>query len=139
MPAADFRIHDHQVACTTNVDGISVRTDVRSTDEKGEEKESVQRRTGKILEKLGPALQHLLQPGESVLYALKARSPLSVMEQLTAAWWTAALAACAMVTTNKRILFFPIKSDGSWRESVRAVQWGDLDEIKVSGLLRAKC
>jgi hypothetical protein len=30
------------------------------------------------------------------------------------------LAACAIVVTNKRMLFFPIKSNGTWRESVRA-------------------
>lgn len=135
MPAADIRIHDNQVVRAVTTDGISVRSDVLSTNDKGEEKESVQKRTGKTLQKLCPALQRILQPGEAVLYAMPARSPLSVIEQLTAAWWTALLAACVIVVTNKRILFFPVKRDGSWRESVRAVSWGDVEEIKPKGLL----
>lgn len=135
MPAADLRIHDNQLARAMMMDGISIRSDVLSTNEKGEDKESVQKRTGKILQKLRPALQRVLQPGEAVLYAMPARSPLSVIEQLTAAWWTALLATCAIVVTNKRILFFPVKRDGSWRESVRAAHWGDLEEIKTKGLL----
>lgn len=135
MPAADIRIHDNQLARTETMDGISVRSDVFSTSEKGEEKESVQKRTKKILEKLSPALQRILVSGETVLYAMSARSPLSIVEQLTAAWWTALLAACSIVVTNKRILFFPVKHDGSWKESVRAVHWGDLEEIKTPGVL----
>jgi hypothetical protein len=66
---------------------------------------------------------------------MPARSPLSLVEQFTAAWWTALLAACMIVVTNKRILCFPVKRDGSWRESVRAVFWGDLNEIKATGML----
>ena len=135
MPAADFRIHDNQLARTVMTDGISIRSDVLSTNDKGEEKESVQKRTRKILRKLCPALQRILLPGEAILYAMPARSPLSVVEQFTAAWWTALLAACVIVVTNKRILLLPVKRDGNWRESVRAVHWGDLEEIRATGLL----
>ena len=117
------------------MDGISIRSDVFSTNDKGEEKKSIQKRTGKILQKLSPALQRILRPGEVVLYAMPARSPLSLLEQFTAAWWTALLAACVIVVTNKRILCFPVKRDGSWRESVRAVFWGDLNENKATGML----
>ena len=135
VPTADIRIHDNQVVRTVAVDGITVRSDVFSTNEKGEEKALVDRRTRKVLRKLGPALLRLLLPDEAVLYVMPARSPLSVVEQLTAASWTALLAACAIVITNKRILFFPVKRDGSWRESVRSVYWGDLEKIKAKGWL----
>jgi hypothetical protein len=135
LPAPDLRIHDNQGVRTTMMDGISIRSDVLSTNDKGEEKESVQKRTAKTLQKLTPALQRILRPEEVVLYAMPARSSLSVLEQLTAAWWTAMLAACVFVVTNKRILFFPVKRDGTWRESVRSVQWGDLEEIKIAGVL----
>jgi hypothetical protein len=135
MPAPDFQIHQNQLPCATSAEGISVRTDVLATDEKGENKSSVQKHTTKILRKLGPILQSILLPNELVLYALRARSPLSLVEQFTAAWWTRALAACAIIVTNTRILFFPIKTDGSWRESVLAVQWGDVEEIRVNGFL----
>src|SRR5664279_4802837 len=66
---------------------------------------------------------------------MRARSPMSALEQLTASFWTSMLAACAVVFTNQRILFFPVKHDGKWRESVRAVAWGDLEEVKPKGLL----
>jgi Bacterial PH domain len=135
VPAADLRVHENQLVRTTTIDGISIRSDVFSTNEKGEEKGSAQKRSSKILQKLSPALQRVLRPGEAVLFATSARSPLSVLEQLTAAWWTALLAACTIIVTNKRILFFPVKHDGSWRESVRAAHWGDLEEIKTKGLL----
>lgn len=134
MPAADIRVHENQPVRTT-LDGISVRTDVLFTNEKGEEKDSVRKRTEKAVRKLNPPLQRVLSPDEAVLYAMPARSPLSVVEQLTAAWWTALLAACAIVVTNRRILFFPVKRDGSWRQSVRSVHWGDIAEIKAKGLL----
>jgi hypothetical protein len=135
MPAADLLIHNNQVVRTIKIDGISVRNDVVFTNDKGEDKRQIQKRSERVLQKLAPALQRVLLPEETVLYIAQARSPLSVVEQLTAAWWTALLAASAIVITNKRILSFPIKRDGSWRESVRALQWGDLEEVKPKGTL----
>jgi len=135
VPAADFRIHENQFARTEMLDGVSIRSDVLYTNDKGEQKESAQKRTRKILQKLCPVLQRILLPGETILYAMTARSPLSILEQVTAAWWTALLAACVVVVTNKRLLFLPVKRDGNWRESVRAVHWGDLEEVKAKGLL----
>jgi hypothetical protein len=136
MPAADLHIHDHHVAQNTLIDGISVRNDVLFTNDKGdEEKSRTKKRIEKAVQKLVPALQRVLLPTETVLYLVQARSPLTALEQLTAAWWTTLLAASVIVITNKRILFFPAKRDGSWRESVRALQWGDLEEVKAKGLL----
>ncbi len=121
MPAADLRIHDNQVARIGKIDGMSVRNDVLFTNDKGEDQTQIQKRNERALQKLVPALQRVLLPTETVLYIAQARSPLTTVEQLTAAWWTALLAASAIVITNKRILFFPVKRDGSWRESVRTV------------------
>ena len=135
MPAVDLPIHDNRPVRTANVDGISIRGDVLFTNDKGEENRRIQKRSEKMLQKLHLALQRMLLPDETVLYVMPARSPLTVVEQLTAAWWTALLAASAIVITNRRILFFPVKRDGSWRESIRAVQWGDLHEVKPKGLL----
>jgi Bacterial PH domain len=135
MPAADLHIHDNQVARTAKIDDISVRNDILFTNDKGEDKRQVQKRSEKALQKLVPALQRVLLPTETVLYLAQARSPLTAMEQLTAAWWTGLLAASVIVITNKRILFFPVKRDGSWKESVRALHWGDLEEVKPKGLL----
>jgi hypothetical protein len=115
VPTAELRIHDTQLAQTTQIDGISVRNDVLFTNYKGEEKGGIKKRSEQMLQKLQPALQRMLLPTETVLFVTRARSPMSVVEQLTAAWWTAMLAACAIVITSKRILFLPIKRDGSWR------------------------
>ena len=135
MPSADLHIHDNQLARTMRVENIPIRDDVLFTDDKGEENGRIQKRSEKSLKKLLPALQRLLLPDEAVFYLMQARSPLSILEQLTAAWWTSILATSTIVMTNKRILFFPVKQDGSWRESVRAAQWGDLEEVKPNGLL----
>jgi len=135
VPAADLPIHNNQPVQATSVDQLPLRTDVLFTNHKGEAKERVRKRKTKALEKLRPALLRILQPGETVFCITDARSPLTILEQLTAAWWTAMLAATAIVITNKRILFFPIKHNGAWRESVRAVHWGDLEEVKAKGLL----
>jgi hypothetical protein len=117
------------------IDGISVRNDVLFTNNKGEDKGPIQKRSEKALQKLIPALQRVLLPAETLLYIARAQSPLTVLEQLTAAWWTRLLAASAIVITNKRLLFFPVKRDGSWKQSVRSLQWGDVEEVKPNGLL----
>lgn len=135
MPAADFRVHNNQPAQIITANGISIRKDVLFANDKGEEQERIQKSSEKRLQKLQPALQRMLPPDEAVLHITPAQSPLTILEQLTAAWWTRMLAACALVLTNKRILFFPVKRNGSWKESVRAVAWGDLEEVKAKGLL----
>jgi hypothetical protein len=86
MPAADFSIFNNQLPRTATLDGIAIRSDVLFANEKGEEKQSVQKRSEKLLSKLSPALQRILRSDEAVLHAMQARSPLSVLEQLTAAW-----------------------------------------------------
>ena len=134
MPA-DLPIHDNKLARTAIIDGISVRNDILFTNDKGEDKRSIQKRSQKALQKLLPALQRVLLPAETVLYIVRAQSPLTVLEQLTAGWWTRLLAASAIVITNKRLLFFPVKRDGSWKASVRSLHWGDLEEVKPNGLL----
>jgi hypothetical protein len=112
-----------------------VRSDVLFTNDKGEVKAAVQKRNETALQKLMPALQTVLLPGETVLFIARAHSPLTPLEQITAAWWTRLLAASAIVITNQRLLFFPLKQNGTWRQSVRAVYWGDLEEVKPQGLL----
>ena len=86
-----------------------------------------------------PALQRMLLAGESVFYIARCVSPLNLVEQLTLTWYTQVLAAAAIVVTNQRVLFFPVKRDGSWRESTRAVNWGDVTEVKKSGWLVQYC
>jgi hypothetical protein len=133
MPRADVPIHPNHVPRIVNTEGVGVREDVLCTDPTGEEKAEIRKRNEKQVRKLVPALQRLLQPDETVLFITQAHSPLAVLEQLTAAWWTYQHARSVVVLTNKRILFFPIKSDDTWKESVRSAQWGDVVEVKPKG------
>jgi hypothetical protein len=135
VPVAEIPVHNNRLPQSATWNTILVRNDVLFTNEHGEEKRGTQKRSEKALQKLAPALQRVLLPGETVFYIARALSPLTILEQLTAAWWTRLLAASAVVLTNKRLLFFPVKSDGSWKESVRSMQWGDLEEVKAKGLL----
>jgi hypothetical protein len=135
MPNADFQIGLNRVPRITVVDGISVRGDVLFTDDKGEEKDSIQKRATKMLQKLRPGLQKILLQGETVLSVMSARSPLSAIEQVTASALVSFLTLCSVILTNKRILFVPVKRDGTWRESVRSVNWGDIQEVLKTGFL----
>jgi hypothetical protein len=135
MPSADFVVLQGQPVRAALVEGIPVRSDLLFSDEKGNEKPSFEKRNAKALQKLRPALQRVLHPGETVLYVARALSPLSAIEQVTAAWWIRMLAACAVIAANKRVLFFPVNRDGSWRQSVRAASWGDLGSVEKTGVL----
>lgn len=135
MAKADISIHQQQLARLLPSGSFSVREDVLFSNHKGDERSGIRKRNSKALEKLRPALERLLQPGEAVLYIARGRTPLSVLEQLTAGWWTHMLAAAAVVFTNQRILFFPVKTDGSWKESVRTALWGDVAEVKSNGFV----
>ena len=117
------------------MEGISVREDVLFSNHKYDEKKRIRARNQKRLKTLRPALERVMLPGEAVFYIARGRRPLSLLEQLTAGWWTYLLAGATVVFTNKRILFFPVNNDGSWKESVRAVQWGDVSDIKTGGWL----
>lgn len=135
MPNPDISIHQQQFARVMPVNGINVREDSLFSNHKGEEKSGLRKRNIKALEKLRPALERFLEPNEVVLYIARGRTPLSVVEQLTAGWWTYMLAAAAIVFTNRRILFFPVKTDGTWKESVRSALWGDVAGVKAKGFV----
>ena len=133
MPRADVPIHPNHVPRIVNTEGVDVREDVLYTDPTGEEKAGIRKRNEQQVRKLVPALQRVLQPDETVFFITQARSPLAFLEQLTAAWWTAYHARSVVVLTNQRILFFPIKGDDTWKESVRSAPWGDVVEVKPKG------
>src|SRR5256885_14046610 len=135
VPKADIAVHRQPMIRILEMEGICVREDVLFSNHKYDEKKRIRARNEKRLKILRPALERVMLPGEAVFYIARGRRPLSLLEQLTAGWWTYLLAGATVVFTNKRILFFPVNHDGSWKESVRAVQWGDVSEIKTGGWL----
>lgn len=133
MPASDVRVHANKSPVPFMLEGLAVRNDTLFTDENGEENAGVKKRSTQAIEKLAPALRKILRSGETVLYIMPGRSPLTAIEQITIGYWAAILAACAIVVTNSRILFIPVKVNRTWRESVRAVNWGDMAEVQKKG------
>lgn len=135
MPAADIAIHSKQIVRPTMIDGVQVRGDVAFTNAKGEEKASIEKRGTQKLQKLSSALRRILRPDETVLYALSARLAPSAIEKVFSNVWRRLLGTYAIVITNSRLLFLPVKMNGTWRESIRAVDWGDLDQFTKGGKL----
>lgn len=89
----------------------------------------------KILMNFSSFLKPLLQPGEEILLAVKANSPMSFVEQWTAGWAIYYLKRCVLIFTNKRILHFPTKYNYSPKTSVSQIRYGDIEKFKLSGFL----
>ncbi|MFQ5664314.1 MAG: tetratricopeptide repeat protein [Terriglobia bacterium] len=120
MPAADFPVHPDQIPRLGSGVGVRLREDTIYTDHEGKEKKGIRKRTEKVLAKLQEPLRKVLEPHEAILYVSGPHWRASAFEQL--------------VFTNRRLLFFLVKRDGSWTRSLRSVRWGDLAEAKVKWL-----
>jgi hypothetical protein len=79
LPAADIRVQENKNVLVELLEEIPIRSDVLSTNKKGEAKASVQKPTSKMVRHLSTALKRIRQPNEVGLYAMPARSPLSVL------------------------------------------------------------
>jgi hypothetical protein len=133
MIRADISIHSSQLPRVVSQNGVSVREDVAYTNHKGEENSGVRKRTDKALGKLHEVLASLLEKDESVLYLARARAPQSGLEQALANLYTYYMTTSVLIFTNRRMIHFLVKSDGTWRRSIRCVAWGDVAESKIKG------
>ena len=140
MPAKDVQFHPNIYPKLNTRGAVNIREDVIFTNPKGEEKKSIRKRNEKALDQLQEALPRLLQPDEAVLYIARCEAPASFGDQFTLGWYLYQVTGSVLVVTNRRILHFFVKPktfggrDGwNWRRSVRAVAWGDIAELKVSG------
>ncbi|HEV8525094.1 MAG TPA: hypothetical protein VGQ71_11380 [Terriglobales bacterium] len=135
MAKADLTIHPGQVPQVSPVLGLRARQDTLYSNHKGEMKNGIQKRAEKALRHLESPLRRLLEADEVVLYAARAHAPVSGFEQVTFGWYIHNLTATTLVLTNRRLLIFGVKHDGTWKRHLRSVRWGDLAEAKVSGWL----
>ncbi len=135
MASADLRIHPELPARLTTSYGVQIRQDSIFTDDRGREKKSIRKTTEGYLDKLQEILRMTLAPDEAVLYLARCQSPVSVFEQLTLGWYIYYVSSVVVVLTNRRLLHFTVGWKGHWKRMMRAVNWGDLDEAKVSGWL----
>jgi len=135
MPDVYFPVHPEQSSRLGSPHGVRVREDTLYTNHKGQEKSGIRKRTDKALDKLQEILRKMLGPEEVVLYIARGQAPASALEQITFGWYIYRVTAAVLVLTNRRLLLFLTKHDGSWRRIVRAVVWGDVQEAKVKGWL----
>jgi hypothetical protein len=130
-----FPVHPEQSPRLSSPSGVRVREDTLYTNHKGDEKKGVRKRADKAIEKLQEILRKVLGPEEVVLYIARCQAPASAFEQITFGWYIYYITATLLVFTNRRLLVFQVKRDGSWKRILRAVVWGDVEEAKAKGWL----
>jgi hypothetical protein len=135
MPDKHFSVHPQQSARIASVGGVQVREDSLYTNHKGEEKKGIRKRAEKAIDKLQGILQKVIGVDEAVLYMARCQSPVSLFEQFTMGWYVIYVSQTVLVLTNRRLLQFQVKRDGSWKRGLRSLQWGDVEEAKVKGRL----
>lgn len=135
MASADLRIHPELPTRLTTVNGVQIREDSVFTDDHGRERKIIRKSTEGHIEKLQEILRMTLAPDEAVLYMARCQSPVSVFEQLTLGWYIYYVSSVVVVFTNRRLLHFTVGWRGRWKRIMRAVNWGDVDEAKVTGWL----
>jgi len=135
MANPDISVHPNQMQRLASLNGLRIREDVAYTNYGGEEHGGTLKRASKILDKLGPALQRILAPDETVLYVARMQAPTSLLEQLTMGWYLYRVSAATLVFTNRRIIQMLVDGGGKWRGNLRAVAWGDVAEANVKGWL----
>ncbi len=119
-------------ASTAETYGLSINRETAFSDKKGRFKERVKKQQLEMLKNYVPLLKQFLEPGETILLAMRGCSPMTAMEQLTSGWKIYYLKRCTLVVTDRRILHFPSTRDFSPRHSIAQIRYGDVEEIKPS-------
>ncbi|NWF94122.1 MAG: PH domain-containing protein [Syntrophaceae bacterium] len=115
--------------------GIPIHKQICFTTGKSKYSEKIVKQQTKILKKFSPFLTMALEPGEEIWLAVKATSPMSLLEQMTIGWVIVYIKRCILIFTNKRILHFPTRANFSPKASLAQIRYGDIKEIKLSGFL----
>ena len=116
-------------------EGIRVREDLAYTNPRNEANDGVRRRTQQSLEKLQGILRKLLREAEAVVYVARCQAPVGALDQLTFGWYIHRITASVLVFTDRGILHFLTKGDGTLKGGPRQVLWGDIAEASVKGWL----
>lgn len=138
MPDARIPIYADHSAVLGSSSGVSIREDAAYTNAKGKEKGWIRRRTDKTIEKLQDHLRKVLEPEEAVFCAIRSQLPVNALEQFILGWLAAVTDAGIIVLTNRRLLFFLVTRNGSWKRSVRSVRLGDIETADVKTFLGMK-
>lgn len=135
MPDARIPIYRDRSAVLGSSSGVSIREDAAYTNAKGKEKGGIRKRTERAIEKLQDHLRKVLEPEETVISVVRARLPVGFLEQFFLGWLAAVTDAGIIVLTNRRLLFFLVTRNGSWKRSVRSVRLGDIETANVETFL----
>ena len=135
MPDKYFSVYPDHSAQVASINGVQVRVDTLYRNSKGEEKKGVRKLAEKTIDKLQGILQKVIGPDEVVLFVARCQSPVSLFEQFTMGWYIHSVSRAVLLFTNRRLLQFQVKRDGSWKRALRSLQWGDVEEAKVKGWL----
>src|SRR4030043_614971 len=114
---------------------LPVNKEICFTTNKGKYSEKIMKQQTKFLMSFSPFLKKILDPGEEIFLAVKATSPMAILEQLTSGWIIVYIKRCMLIFTNKRILHFPTKTNFSPKQAVAQIGYGDIEEVKLSGFL----
>lgn len=103
--------------------------------DKGEQSDKVQKQQTKLLAKLGPFVKKFLEPEERILYAVPAIAPMSKLDMFFKGWHVYYLKSCALVFTDRRILYMPTAMSGSPKKSLAQLRYGDIEKYTIKGIL----
>ncbi len=135
MSSQDLIVHPEQSPRLTSLQGVRVREDTLYSNYRGQEKKGIRKRAEKAIEKLQEVLRRALGPDETVLYVARCQAPVGALEQITLGWYIYYVTGTILVFTNRRLLHFGVKRNGDWKQTLRAVSWGDVDDAQVKGWL----
>jgi hypothetical protein len=137
MSRLDLLVHSEQSRRLTSLHGVRVREDTLYSNHRGEEKKGIRQRAEKAIEKLQEVFRKALGPEEAVLYVARCQAPVSTLDQLTLGWYIYYVTGTLLVFTNRRLLHFDVKRNGDWKQTLRTVSWGDVEEARAKGWLGA--
>ena len=103
------------------------------TNRKKKFREKLKKQQLRILKDFVPILNHQLEPGETILLAMRGVSPFRILEELTTGWWIFMAKRCLLVLTDRRILHFPATLRFRPRNSVFQIRFTDIESFKARG------
>jgi hypothetical protein len=120
----------------TTRNGLRIREDVLYTNAEGKESVTIRNRADRAFKILGPTLQRILKPDETILYLFGAESRRGLLQMILRRF--SFLSDTLLVITDKRIVALRVWSGTlgmKWTGSIRSVRWADVSRAKVSNPL----
>jgi hypothetical protein len=115
--------------------GLPINTEVCFSTAKGKFNKRVMKRQLKTLGPLVAMLKQFLEPDETIVLAVRGRSPISTFEAISTGWVIYYARRCVLVVTSRRILHIPTRANFRPKKSIAEVQYGDIAALKFRTFL----